>query len=92
MPIDIEPGQWLYAPIDIDIRTIDPITKIYIDFEENQDLDIVMDIAGDQLSRVNIDIGYNWYCLLKIIDIGPEISALLMSDSKWYKPHLMMVS
>ena len=25
--IDIETGQWLYATIDIEVRTIDPIIK-----------------------------------------------------------------
>ena len=46
---------------------------ISIAIEENQDID------GGQLSRVNINIGY-WHWLLKIIDIGPKISTLLMSN------------
>ena len=50
----------------------------YIDIEENQDIDIVIDIDCGQLSGVYIDIGY-WHWLLKIIDIGPKISTLLMS-------------
>ena len=50
----------------------------YIDIEENQDIDIVIDIDDGQWQPVNIDIGY-WHWLLKIIDIGPKISSLLMS-------------
>ena len=30
---------------------------MYIDIEENQDIDIAIDIDGGQLSWVNIDIG-----------------------------------
>ena len=52
----------------------------YIDIEENQDIDIVIDIEDGQWQPVNIDIGY-WYWLLKIIVIGPKISTLLMSGS-----------
>ena len=50
----------------------------YIDIEENQDIDIVID--DGQWQPVNIDIGC-WHWLLKIIDIdiGPKISSLLMS-------------
>ena len=48
----------------------------YIDIEENQDIDIVIDIEDGQWQPVNIDIGY-WHWLLKIID--PKISSLLMS-------------
>ena len=46
----------------------------YIDIEENQDIDIVIDIDDGQWQLVNIDIGY-WHWLLKIIDIdiGPKI-------------------
>ena len=52
----------------------------YIDIEENQDIDIVIDIEDGQWQPVNIDIGC-WHWLLKIIDIdiGPKISSLLMS-------------
>ena len=54
----------------------------YIDIEENQDIDIVIDIEDGQWQPVNIDIGY-WHWLLKIIDIdiGPKISTLIMSGS-----------
>ena len=47
---------------------------MYIDIEENQDIDITIDIDGGQLSWLNIDIGY-WHWLFKIIDIdiGPKI-------------------
>ena len=44
----------------------------YIGIREKQDIDIVIDIEGSQLTWVNIYIGY-WHWLLKIIDIGPKI-------------------
>ena len=46
------------ATIGMEVRTIDPIKDKfqYIDIEENQEIDIVIDC--DQLSWVNIDIGY----------------------------------
>ena len=48
----------------------------YIDIEENQDIDIVIEEGQWQL--VNINIGY-WHWLLKIIDIGPKnFNKLLM--------------
>ena len=50
----------------------------YIDIEENQDIDIVID--DGQWQPVNIDIGY-WHWLSKIIDIGPKISTLPTSAS-----------
>ena len=46
---------------------------MYIDIEENQDIDITIDIDGGQLSWLNIDIGY-WHWLFKIIDIGPKFN------------------